>query len=98
VRKACFARVYELPLETGTVYSIDVQSRQFDAFVRLENSRGSNLFVDDNSGGGGNARLLFRVSASGVYRVVVTSFEPDATGNFVLTVRRASAPDKASSE
>jgi tetratricopeptide (TPR) repeat protein len=88
LRKGCFACVYELELEAGPTYSIDLESSRFDAFLRLEDSAGKELLRDDDSGEGTNSRLIFRAPQSGSYRVIATSFGPNSTGDFVLTIRR----------
>src|SRR5262249_3493053 len=53
---------------------------------------GKQLAADDDSGGGTNARLLFRPAQGGTYRVIATVFpRGPGTGAYTLTVRLASA-------
>jgi hypothetical protein len=79
-------RLYDVKMHGGKKYVIDLMSKQFDAFLRLEDGAGKQLVQDDDSGGGTNARIRFTAPADGVYRIVATSFN-SATGLFVLKVR-----------
>jgi hypothetical protein len=88
VRTESFARVYEVTLEKGVMYSIDLESSHFDAYLRLESASGKSLLSNDDYGAGLNSRLVFTILKGGRVRVVVTSVEADATGSFVLTIRR----------
>src|SRR5262249_61673489 len=88
-------KVHEVKLEVGKFYAIDLESAAFDAYLRLEDAAGKQLAEDDDSGGGTNARLLFRPAHSGAYRVIVTAFpRGSGTGAYTLTVRRASPRDE----
>jgi hypothetical protein len=75
-------------LVEGRTYTIDLKSKEFDAFLRLEDAAGKQLALDDDSGGFPNARIIFRSPKSGLYRVIVTSFDRTKGGAYTLTVRR----------
>ena len=85
VRKK-YCKIYDVKMDAGKTYIIHLGSRQFDAFLRLENTEGKQLAKDDDSGGGNNARIRFKAPDDGVYRVYATSFNLE-TGLFVLKIR-----------
>ncbi len=91
LRKECHFKVFLLRMLPGRTYTIDMQSRDFDSYLRLEGSAGDPLAEDDDSGGGLHARLVFRPPQDDVYRVVVTTFAPGATGHYLLTIRQEEA-------
>lgn len=80
-------QVFTLPMKKDYFYTLSLDSDAFDAFLRLENDRGDKIAEDDDSGAKTNARLRLTCSAGGVYRVIVTTFEPMETGKFLLTAR-----------
>lgn len=53
---------------------IDLQSRDFDAYLQLLDAAGSRLADDDDSGGGGNARIRYTLQATERYQIVVNNF------------------------
>jgi hypothetical protein len=82
------ARQHKVALRQGVPYVIDLVSKDFDAFLRLEDSSGKQLAEDDDGGGGTNARLFFIPPASAEYTFVATAFRPK-TGKYRLTVQPA---------
>ena len=72
-----------LPKKT---YQIDMISNQFDAYLRLEDSKGNQLAEDDDSGGNLNAQILFTPTKADDYRIIATTFGPGATGIYQLKV------------
>jgi hypothetical protein len=87
VRAACFRRIYSVHLQGGRTYQIDLKSRQFDAYLRLEDGQGTQLAEDDDSGGGLDARIVFNCPLDGTYRIIATSLVP-GIGEFTLTVQQ----------
>jgi hypothetical protein len=87
LRKSSHHKVHLCKMEAGHTYVIDLQSTQFDTYLRLEDPRGTDLAQDDDSGGNLNARITFRPTRTGNYRVIATSFMP-ATGAYTLIVRK----------
>jgi pre-peptidase len=79
------AHVFEIEFEADQHYRIDLRSKQFDAYLRLIDAKEKELARDDDSGGDQNARILFRPSVRGVYRIIATSFD-GRTGGYSLTV------------
>jgi hypothetical protein len=80
-------RIYDVNMQGGKTYVVDLVSKQFDAFLRLEDAAGKQLAHDDDSGGGTNARIRFNAPHDGVFRIIATSFGPQ-TGLFLLKVRQ----------
>jgi CHAT domain-containing protein/Flp pilus assembly protein TadD len=88
-------KVHEVQLEAGQLYAIELRSTVFDAYLRLEDTAGKQLAEDDDSGGGTDARLLYRPPQGGVYRVIATVLPGGVgTGPYTLTVRLANARDE----
>jgi len=90
-----YAQAWHLTGTPARLVTVDLASRDFDAFVMV---RGAGLdstsgpLQDDDSGGRCNARLTFRLPASGESTIVVTTSSRDATGTFTLAVRAGSIP------
>jgi len=87
-------KVHTMKWKIGESYQIDLVSRDFDAFLRLEDSAGKQLALDDDSGGMLNARIVFAVPRDDTYRIIATSLDGKA-GNYTLTVRGASKAEAA---
>jgi len=81
----------------GTVYVIDMVSRDLDSFLRLENPDGKQVAFDDDGGGFPNARITHKATASGQYKVIATSYD-GKTGDYTLTVRKGTAEDIAKAD
>jgi hypothetical protein len=82
-----FCKKYKLEMKPKTTYVIELVSKDFDAFLRLENADGKELKRDDDGFGEGlNARIIFDCDQAGTYVIYATSFEENATGAFHLRV------------
>jgi serine protease Do len=88
-KKDSYHRIYELKLTPGAAYTFDLQSDDFDAFLRLEDAAGKKLAEDDDGAGNLNSRIVFRTNQEGAFRLVVLSMQAGQTGAYRLTVRRA---------
>lgn len=86
-RRGSHCKIYERKLVAGRTYLIDLQG-QFDTYIRVEDTAGRNLAMDDDGGEGLNSRLLFHPNQTGNYRIIVTSFGGNTFGPFTLTVAR----------
>jgi len=90
-------RVYPVKLAAGKNYVIDMVSpdqKTLDPYLVLTDGTGKSLAEDDDSGGGLNARIIFRPEQAGTFRILATSINFGA-GAFTLTVREtANAPQK----
>jgi hypothetical protein len=81
------AKFLTVNLQAGKKYVIQLNSNQFDCFLRLMDGGGNAVASDDDSGGGLNARIDFDCTVSATYGVVVTSFD-GKMGQFQLVVTR----------
>src|ERR1700736_3044366 len=91
-REKCHAKTYKFKMEANKTYVIDLKSlekgKDFDLYLRLEDSGGKQLAEDDNGGGGefGNdARITFTAPKTDTYVIIATTYGPGATGKFSLT-------------
>jgi hypothetical protein len=88
VRKASFCKVYLVLFASGKTYTIRHLSKgsTHDPYLRLEDPDGKNLAEDDDGDGGLNSRITFACPKDGVYRVIITSLDGNATGDFTLLI------------
>jgi hypothetical protein len=76
-------------LAADKTYVIDMVSpdqKALDPFLVLSDAGGKTLAVDDDSGGGVNARIIFRALQDGTFRIRATSCN-GRRGEFHLSVR-----------
>jgi hypothetical protein len=78
---------YQVELEAGKTYQIDLTSKDFDAYLRLLDAAGKELARDDNGGSGLDARITFQCSRKGGYRILATS-ALGGKGAYLLTVKK----------
>ena len=87
VRTESFFKVFEVHLEEGKTYQIDLERKgEIDPFLRLETATGTELAFNDDFGGTLDSRIEFRPSSTGTYRVICTTYRP-ASGDMVLRVQ-----------
>jgi tetratricopeptide (TPR) repeat protein len=86
-------RVYQVKMQAGEVYLIDLESGAFDTLLRVHDGQGKLLAENDDIAypANLNSRLLFTAPADGTYRLVATSFEQRGTGAYTLTMRSFAA-------
>lgn len=80
------SRIYNVRMVQGRTYVIEMRSGQLDSFLRLEDSAFRQIAQDDDSGGGLNARIIYRCSRTDNYRVIATTFGP-GQGAYTLSIR-----------
>ncbi len=81
-------QVHEVKLTLGNAYVIDMQSKQFDTKLRLEDGKGAVLAEnDDISKENLNSRIVFTPSTNGVYRLIATSYQQRGRGAYAIIVR-----------
>ena len=51
VKKLSKCKVYPFPMKKDSTWEINLKSKDFDAFLRVEDSAGKELAYDDDSGG-----------------------------------------------
>ncbi len=79
---------YPLKMSAGKTYMIDMESPQFDTYLRLEDDKGKVVAEnDDISKDNLNSRIIFPAPKDGSYRIVATSFEQRGSGNYIITIR-----------
>jgi CHAT domain-containing protein/Tfp pilus assembly protein PilF len=101
VRTKSGHKVHEVKLEAGKCYQIDLQSKDFDPFLRLEDDQKKQLgFNDDIDYAEKNldARLCVAPLQTGTYRLVVTSYQGGATGAYRLQVQALAESGKPAVE
>jgi hypothetical protein len=86
-RPGSHCQVHRVRLKGGRAYVIDLHSQEFDAYLRIEDAAGNGLAEDDDSGPFLDARLVFTPARTGTYALVVTTFDADETGRYLLSVR-----------
>ncbi|MBS1792033.1 MAG: hypothetical protein JST85_30280 [Acidobacteria bacterium] len=60
-----------------------------DPFLILHSNIGDpRLAQDDNSGGGKNAQLTYRLTATGIYIIIATPLDPNITGDYTLQFQK----------
>ena len=93
-KKGAFVKTHEFKMLAGETYTLDLESDDFDAFLRLDDPEGDKLKEDDDSAGFLNSRIVFEPKEDGVYKLAVTSADPGGFGLYRLTIRKAVAEKK----
>jgi hypothetical protein len=83
-------KVHVVKMRKGRTYVIDMISKDFDSYLRLEDSKGQNLAQDDDGGGMLNSRIRWTAANDDAFLVVATSLG-GGQGNYTLKVRPQSA-------
>jgi hypothetical protein len=81
-------KILTVKLNAGKTYHFTMNSKDFQAFLYLEDSSGKVLTENSASSVGGISRIEYRASKAGDYRVIATSLGGFRTGPFVLSIRR----------
>jgi hypothetical protein len=84
-RTESHCKIYTIKLEAGKTFQLDCRS-DWDNWLRIEDAKGKQLAEDDDSGGGTDAQIIFECKTAGEYRIIVTSFDAGATGDFTVSV------------
>jgi hypothetical protein len=64
-------------------------STAFDSFLILQRNEGDPpVAFDDNSGGGTNAQVTYRLTSAGIHLIIATPFAPNVTGAYTLSLNR----------
>jgi hypothetical protein len=83
-----------LPAQAGRTFTIDLSSRDFDAYLMVAHGRGERLAYDDDSGPGCDARLVYTPTDDRPLRIIAnTSSRPKRqTGAFTLRITDGPSP------
>jgi hypothetical protein len=82
-----YCKTYTYKMTKGRLYQIDLISQAFDAYLRLENPKGTQVAADDDSGGMLNARIIYRAPETGDFTICAMSLGGGSTGKFMLVVK-----------
>jgi hypothetical protein len=82
-------KTYAIPLTEGNVYQIDLSSRFFDSFLRLEDAKGKQVaFNDDADASTFDARIVYKAAQTGEYKIIAASAD-GKLGKYDLSVIEA---------
>jgi S1-C subfamily serine protease len=98
IKQACFYKVVAFKMMAGSTYTIDLESAEFDSYLRLEDIGGMQLAEDDDGAGKLNSRIVFTPLTDGEYRIIVTTCDPDQYGSYRLAIYLAEAKKGDKSE
>ena len=91
-REKCVRRVFEVKLNAGKTYTFDLNSEDFDAYLRLEDSESKQLAEDDDGAGMLNSRIVMKSDGDQTVRVIVTTCDPGQAGEYGFAVREIDTP------
>ena len=77
---------YEFFGTAGQQVIISMNSTAFDTYLGVVNSNHQLLAVDNDSGGGTNARIAFTPTVSGTYIIEASSFLSNAVGAYTISL------------
>ena len=93
---------YRVRLTEGQSYRFTLNSSGDnpigDPLIRLHNSRGEEVGVDDDGGDGLNSYLEFTAPSTGNYYVEASSFTGDATGGYTIAANTGDIPSDATTD
>ena len=84
---------FAVTLDGGTAYTVDVEGRRTgggslgDPLVRIYDTTGAEVAMDDDSGEGLNPRATFTTGAGGTYYIGVEAFG-SGTGDYTVRISR----------
>ena len=84
LRPYSYADLYQFTLSSSTSVTIDMKSTAVNSLLYLLSPSGTVLALDDNNGGGSDARITVPLNA-GTYFIEATSFSL-TTGNYSLSI------------
>lgn len=79
---------YSLEADAGDFLEIQLTSDDFDAVLTIYNQDDEVITSNDDGGEGTNSLVRFNIPESGLYRIVVSAFSSDQSGDFQLSVAR----------
>jgi len=91
-KKGCRCKIHEVNLQAGKTYVIDMKKTPdstLDTYLKLIDPTGKKVAEDDDSGGDLNARIVYRATMTGRFQIIATTFHPNDTGAYQLTVTQA---------
>ncbi|HMF16739.1 MAG TPA: hypothetical protein VKE98_05995, partial [Gemmataceae bacterium] len=80
-------QVHEVKLSARNTYVIGMTSKDFDTYLRLENSEKKILAENDDIAPDNlNSRIIFTPKEDGLYRIIATSYQQRGRGAYTLTI------------
>ena len=84
-----FREIFEFHSDPRKIYTITLNSRDFDTYLRIEDLGGKQITFDDDGGTFRNSKLVFDPARFGINKdqtihIIVTSYQPAARGAFEL--------------
>ncbi len=91
-----FVDSYEFEGSRGQHVAIDVRSSAFDTYLILKDPAGEQTENDDaqDGAGVGHSTIEMDLTEAGMYRVLVTSYEPGESGAYSLTINPSAASER----
>lgn len=74
---------------TGDQIQLKMSSASFDSLLILNSNNGATVATNDNGGGGQDSLISLTLPETGVYIVIATPFAVNRTGNYSLSLTRA---------
>jgi len=84
--------LYSFSGEAGEAVRVSMSSAEFDTYLAVRSPGGVEFANDDHEGSTERSVVEFILPESGRYQVSATTYGPDMTGGYDLTVERAAAP------
>jgi hypothetical protein len=91
-RDSTYAQEWRLEGRQGQAVTVDLASKEFDAFLFVMGPGIESALQNDDAGGSCNARLSFTFREDGTYYIFVNSAQKHATGAFTLEVTPGTKP------
>ena len=87
---------HEVRLDAGVPVTFELSSSAFDAYLLVHDPNGARVLeVDDSPGHGSDVVEAYLPEAGGTYAVVVTTYAPGESGDYLLRVTGAGATGAA---
>ena len=87
-----YYNIHQFEGKAGEQIVIELNSKDFDAYLILRDSKDKNLAEDNNSGEENNARIVITLPSTGTYKIFATH-KARKSGNYQLSWRAASPED-----
>jgi len=83
----------EVTIGAGQHIEVTVESRDFDTFLIIESPEGERWVNDDYEGRTDMSMVEFDAAQIGIYRIGVTSYQPQETGDYEVNIRLRTTND-----
>jgi thiol-disulfide isomerase/thioredoxin len=91
-------KVHEFKMKAKSIYVIDLKSKDFDSILRLVDSNGKQLALNDDATPDTlDARIVFKAKKDGTYKIIAATLDGKA-GTYDLTVRPGTEEELAKAD